>query len=136
MSKAVRIIGFVLTLVCLAVIVYLSLSEDVSVPEYIVGKDKGAHFLAYMALGFLFFVDFHNSVRHRIFVLNLMPVLGAFSLSFLCGYTIELCQPRFGRFFEVADLVADGLGSLAGALIGLLCVYFVCMIERRRKHKR
>ena len=136
MSKAVRILGLILTLVCLAAIVYLSLAEDVHVPKYIFGKDKGAHFLAYMALGFLFFVDFHNSVRNRIFVSNLMPVLGAFSLSFLCGYTIELCQPRFGRFFEIADLVADGLGSLTGALIGLLCVYFVCMIERRRKHKK
>ena len=68
MSRAVRIIGFVLSLVCLGVIVYLSLAMDVNVPQYIVGKDKGAHFLAYMALGFLFFVDFHNSVRHRIFV--------------------------------------------------------------------
>lgn len=135
MSKAVRIIGFVLSLICLAVIVYLSLAEDVNVPQYIVGKDKGAHFLAYMALGFLFFVDFHNSVRHRIFLSNLMPVLGAFFLSFLCGYTIELCQPRFGRFFEAADLIADGLGALTGALIGLLCVYFVCLIERRRNKK-
>ena len=135
MSKAVRIIGFVLSLICLAVIVYLSLANDVNVPQYIVGKDKGAHFLAYMALGFLFFVDFHNSVRHRIFLSNLMPVLGAFFLSFLCGYTIELCQPRFGRFFEAADLIADGLGALTGALIGLLCVYFVCLIERRRKKK-
>ena len=135
MSKAVRIIGFVLSLICLAVIVYLSLANDVNVPQYIVGKDKGAHFLAYMALGFLFFVDFHNSVRHRIFLSNLMPVIGAFFLSFLCGYTIELCQPRFGRFFEVADLIADGLGALAGALIGLLCVYFVCLIERRGKKK-
>ena len=135
MSKAVRIIGFVLSLICLAVIVYLSLAKDVNVPQYIVGKDKGAHFLAYMALGFLFFVDFHNSVRHRIFLSNLMPVIGAFFLSFLCGYTIELCQPRFGRFFEAADLIADGLGALTGALIGLLCVYFVCLIERRRKKK-
>ncbi len=135
MSKAVRIIGFVLSLICLAVIVYLSLAKDVNVPQYIVGKDKGAHFLAYMALGFLFFVDFHNSVRHRIFLSNFMPVLGAFFLSFLCGYTIELCQPRFGRFFEAADLIADGLGALVGALIGLLCVYFVCLIERRRKKK-
>ena len=135
MSKAVRIIGFVLSLICLAVIVYLSLASDVNVPQYIVGKDKGAHFLAYMALGFLFFVDFHNSVRHRIFLSNLMPVIGAFFLSFLCGYTIELCQPRFGRFFEAADLIADGLGALTGALIGLLCVYFVCLIERRRKKK-
>ena len=50
MSKTVRVIAFVLSLVCLAVIVYLSLAKDISVPEYVVGKDKGAHFLAYTAL--------------------------------------------------------------------------------------
>ena len=124
-----------LSLVCLGVIVYLSLATDISVPEYVVGKDKGAHFLAYMALGFLFFACFHNSVHHRIIVSNLMPVLGASSLSFLCGYAIELCQPHFGRYFEIADLVADGLGSLAGAFVGLLCVFFMCLIERRRRHR-
>lgn len=134
MSRTVRMIAFVLSLICLGVIIYLSLAKDISVPEYIYGKDKGAHFLAYMALGFLFFLCFHNSVHHRIMVSNLMPVLGAFSLSFLCGYAIELCQPHFGRSFELADLVADALGSLAGALIGLFCVFFMCLIERRRRH--
>ena len=94
MSRTVRVIAFILSLLCLAVIVYLSLAKNVSVPEYVLGKDKGAHFLAYMALGFLFFFCFHNAVYHRIIVSNLMPVLGATSLSFLCGYAIELCQPR------------------------------------------
>ena len=135
MSRTVRVIAFVLSLVCLAVIVYLSLAKDISVPEYVFGRDKGAHFLAYTALGFLFFFCFHNAVYHRIIVLNLMPVLGASSLSFLCGYAIELCQPHFGRYFEVADLVADGLGSFTGAVIGLFCVFFMCWIERRRRHR-
>ena len=135
MSRKLRILSFVLSLMCLVVIVYLSLAREISVPEYIYGKDKGAHFLAYMALGFLFFLCFHNSVHRRVIVQNLLPVVGATSLSFLCGYTIELSQPYFGRYFEVADLVADGLGSLAGAVIGLLCVFFVCWIERRRKHR-
>ena len=135
MSRTVRVVAFVLSLVCLAVIVYLSLAKDVSVPEYVFGKDKGAHFLAYTALGFLFFFCFHNAVYHRVIVSNLMPLLGAFSLSFLCGYAIELCQPRFGRVFEVADLVADALGSFFGAVIGLFCVFFMWRIERRRRHR-
>ena len=135
MSRTVRVIAFVLSLVCLAVIVYLSLAKDISVSEYVFGRDKGAHFLAYTALGFLFFFCFHNTVYHRIIVSNLMPVLGASSLSFLCGYAIELCQPHFGRYFEVADLVADGLGSFTGAVIGLFCVFFMCWIERRRRHR-
>ena len=133
MSRTVRVIAFVLSLVCLAVIVYLSLAKDIFVPEYVFGRDKGAHFLAYTALGFLFFFCFHNAVYHRIIVSNLMPVLGASSLSFLCGYAIELCQPHFGRYFEVGDLVADGLGSFTGAVIGLFCVFFMCWIERRRR---
>ena len=50
MSRTVRIISFVLSLFCLATIIYLSLSRDVFIPQYIMGEDKGAHFLAYMAL--------------------------------------------------------------------------------------
>ena len=68
-------------------------------------------------------------------VSNLLPVIGASSLSFLCGYAIELCQPHFGRYFEVADLVADALGSYAGAVLGLVCVFFMCFLERRRRHR-
>ena len=135
MSRTVRIISFILSLICLSAIIYLSLSKNVFVPQYIVGEDKGAHFLAYMALGFLFFLCFHNSVYHRIIVSNLMPVLGATSLSFLCGYAIELCQPYFGRYFEAGDLVADGAGSLSGAVLGLFCVFFMCWIERRKRHR-
>ena len=135
MFRTVRVIAFVLSIVCLAVIVYLSLARDVSMPEHIPGEDKGAHFLAYTALGFFLLFCFYNAVYHRIIVSNLMPVLGAASLASLCGYAIELCQPHFGRFFEVADIVADGLGSLTGAVIGLFCVFFMCRIERRRRHR-
>ena len=41
MSRTVRVIAFILSLLCLAVIVYLSLAKNVSVPEYVLGKDKG-----------------------------------------------------------------------------------------------
>ena len=135
MSRTVRIISFVLSLFCLATIIYLSLSREVFIPQYIMGEDKGAHFLAYMALGFLFFMCFHNSVHHRIIVSNLMPLLGATFLAFLCGYAIELFQPYFGRNFEPGDLIADGTGALSGAVIGLLCVFFMCWIERRKRHR-
>lgn len=135
MSKTVRIISFILSLICLGAIIYLSLAKNVFVPQYVLGEDKGAHFLAYTALGFLFFMCFHNAVHHRIIVSNLMPLLGATSLSFLCGYAIELCQPHFGRYFEAGDLIADGTGSLTGALIGLVCVFFMCLIERRKRHR-
>jgi len=131
-SRVVRIIGFVLSLICMAVIVYLSFATDVLITNYVVGGDKGGHFLAYTTLSFLFLICFAVYSRNRILIRNLMPMLGAFSLSFVCAYCIELIQPYFHRTFEPADLLAGALGSLSGIIIGFFCVLLVCTIERRR----
>ncbi len=135
MSRTLRILGFILSLVCLCVIVYFSFAKDVTITRYVVGQDKGGHFLAYMALGFLFFLCFCNYVQKRLFVLNLLPMLGAMSLSFLCGYAIELLQPIFGRSFETLDLLSDALGSLAGVVLCFICVLLLTLIERRRSRR-
>lgn len=135
MSKVIKIMGSVLSLICLAAIVYLSLKRNVTIPEFVVGKDKGAHFIAYTALSFLFFVSFCFPSRRRFLRRNLMVVLAASALSFLVGYCIELCQPAFGRAFELYDLLADGIGSVLGSLLAFFCVFSVCMIERRRSVK-
>ncbi len=127
-----RIVGFVLSLVCIGLIVYLSFASDVPITDYVLGKDKGGHFIAYAALSFLFFICFANYLRRRILVRNLLPMLGAFSLSFVCSYCIELIQPCFDRSFELGDILAGALGSLAGVLLGFLCVIFACTVERRR----
>ena len=132
MSRIVRIIGFVLSLICMAAIVYLSFASKVLITNYVIGGDKGGHFLAYTALSFLFLICFAVYSRKRILVNNLMPMLGAFALSFICAYCIELIQPYFRRAFEMADLLAGALGSLCGVVLGLLCVLLVCAIERRR----
>lgn len=135
MSKAVRITGFILSLVCLGAIVYLSLCRGVSVPGFILGEDKGAHFLAYVALSFLFMVSMARYPRHRVLRRNLLSMLGAFGLSFLCGYTIELIQPAFRRSFELLDLAADALGSFSGVVLGFVCVFCVTIIERKTDSK-
>ncbi len=135
MSRAVRITGFVLSLICIAAIVYLSFASDVRITNYVVGGDKGGHFLAYTALSFLFLICFAVYSRRRVLVRNLMPMLGAFSLSFVCAYCIELIQPYFYRTFELADLLAGALGSLTGIISGFFCVLLVCTIERRRSRR-
>ena len=131
MAKALRITGFVLSLICLGAIVYLSFSGNVIIPRYIVGQDKGGHFIAYTVLSALFFLCFCNYTRTGFFRRNILPLIGASSLSFVFGYAIELCQPVFRRSFESLDLLADGLGSVAGVILCFICVLVLRAIERR-----
>ena len=135
MAKALKYLGFILSLLCLGFIVYLSLLPQVTIPDFVKGGDKSAHFLAYMALGFLLFLCF-SDIDSRLFVRsNLLPLLSAFALSSLCGYALELFQPVFGRCFEQYDLLADFAGSFIGCIVGLLCVDLIFLIERRNRKK-
>ena len=131
MSKVIKFIGSILSILCLGAIVFLSLKRSVSIPGFVVGADKGAHLIAYTALSFLFFISFCYPVRRRFFKRNILAFLSAAMLSFVVGYAIELCQPAFGRAFELYDLFADGIGSVSGSLLGFFCVFFICLIERR-----
>ena len=70
--------------------------------------DKQLHFLAFAALALPL-----GWVRPR-WALWLIPVALAF------GAAIELIQPFVGRSGEWGDLMADGLGILAGVLPGQL----------------
>ena len=113
MARALKIIGFILSIVCLGAIVYLAFAGNVRVPEALARKDKLGHFLAYTALGFLFFLSFCSFSDTGFFRRNILSLLGAFMLSFACGYAIELCQPSFGRHFELLDLAADRFAEFA-----------------------
>jgi CRP-like cAMP-binding protein len=73
-----------------------------------IGTDKIIHFTGYMILA-------------SVFSLVLRPVLLAPGLLSLAGFgiAIEYLQPFFNRGFEIADMKANGLGILTGAILGL-----------------
>ncbi len=70
------------------------------------GSDKAYHILAFAALAFPL-----PLVRPR---LTIWVALGVIAY----GGAIELIQPFFGRQAEWADLVADGIGAVVGAVTG------------------
>jgi hypothetical protein len=70
------------------------------------GSDKHYHFLAFAALAFS-----QPFARPGLVV---PVVIGATCY----GGFIELIQPSFGRTAEWSDLLADGLGAIAGAVAG------------------
>lgn len=135
MSKVIKTIGAILSVICLALIVFLSVKSSVKIPTFIKGADKGAHFLAYIALSFLFFLAFCSPSRRHYLGRNILPFIASAALAFLVGYAIELCQPYFGRSFELLDLAADGIGAALGSLLGLFCVFLMSIIEKHRSER-
>jgi VanZ family protein len=70
------------------------------------GSDKLAHLVAFAALAFPLSFAWPR---------RMLPVV----LGVLCyGGLIELVQPFFGRTAEWGDLLADGLGAIAGTALG------------------
>ena len=81
--------------------------------------DKMAHFGMYAIWAFLFvFAWTWNSSFSRKKVMWFTFLLGT-----LLGIVLEFGQysMTFGRSFEIADIVANGVGSLSGSLVGVLC---------------
>lgn len=70
------------------------------------GNDKVAHILAFALLTLPLSLVAPRSL------LWLMP------LALVFGGAIEMIQPYVGRDRELADLIADGIGILAGAAVG------------------
>jgi VanZ family protein len=129
--KAVRIICFILAVVVLGVIGYYTFGSDVQLAEVFTGSFKLGHFLAYTALGFLIFICYADFARRRWLGRNILPMLSAVLLATLVGCAGELCQPFFGRTFALYDMFIDAMGSLTGAVIGLVCVVLMSKIEKR-----
>jgi VanZ family protein len=73
------------------------------------GLDKVAHVLFFLVLAALAVAPARARVRH--------PVVTAAVASFVYGAVLELLQAALGwRSAELADLIADGIGSTIGAL--------------------
>ncbi len=98
--------------------------------------DKGAHALAYAALGFCMFcaVAARGETWHPGAVVgtNRWRICAIVVLLIAIGLVIELVQPRFGRSMELPDLVADGIGGLLGIALGILALALGSYWEERR----
>lgn len=114
-----------LTTIIVVVVIVLSLMPNVNVPEQIPFRDKGAHFLAYVAVAFSFYFCFF-----RIDGKNFRGVLLAFLLSTVLGVAIEFLQPFFGRAREFADFLVDAGGSALGVLISVLAGMFLKKMDK------
>ncbi|HVR31048.1 MAG TPA: VanZ family protein [Thermoanaerobaculia bacterium] len=75
--------------------------------------DQAGHFLLFLVVAYLAARAARARTRH--------PLLWAAAASFLYGAVLEAIQGLLGyRDAEVGDLVANGLGSLAGVLLPVL----------------
>jgi VanZ family protein len=116
MQKIVNIVGIVLSFAVIAAVVVLSLVPSVSVPAAVPFADKGAHFIAYAAIGFAVFLSFF-----RLDQKNWRSFFLSFAIGIAIGGVIELLQPQFGRAMEILDFAADAMGSFLGASAGEAC---------------
>ena len=96
-------IGSAVTIVLALIIAVLTLAPMPSGGPS--GSDKLYHILAFACLAFPL-----PLVRPR---LTIWVVVGVIAY----GGAIELIQPFFGRQAEWADLVADGIGAILGAVV-------------------
>jgi VanZ family protein len=77
------------------------------------GLDKAGHVLVFLVLAALAVAPARARVRR--------PIVAAAAVSFAYGAVLELVQGALGwRSAEIADLLANGVGSLLGASSSLL----------------
>ncbi len=109
------LIGWIMvSLVCLLSLLPLSTSIDT-----VKGSDKLGHLLAYFAMTYWFL---HLTVNKAL-VLCLFIIM---------GFIIEVLQGLSGyRYFEWADLMANGMGVLAAYCVFSLCqLRFQCLLRK------
>lgn len=80
--------------------------------------DKSLHFLAFLALGFFAALAIQMHLRHRGFYAYILPTV-VFGSSY--AWFDEVTQPLVGRWFDLQDILADGMGLVAGMLIFEIC---------------
>lgn len=102
----------IVLIVCLGATTYLSLTP--SPPSTRIGWDKIPHVLAYAALAFLLILSLRPGKTGPLAVVISLGAVLAY------GVAIEFVQRVTGRSFEVADMVANAIGAVSGALLGLL----------------
>lgn len=126
LKNTVKWTGLVLVLICLALITWLSLKSGLQAPINFENVDKVEHFIAYAGFSFsltLMTLGFskrfsEDATIKKLLPCGILPVL----LALFYGVLIEFLQPKFGRSFDVLDMVADFTGALFGCFICFLCV--------------
>jgi VanZ family protein len=113
------VVGYLL----IALVIYLSLSSSpVEIDTDLPYQDKLFHFIAYFVLTFWFLQIYH--IRHHVIVLVV--------LFFCLGMTMEYLQGfDTNRYSEVADMIANSLGVMAGVGLSLTPLRYTLMkVER------
>lgn len=128
----------VLVAICITVLSFIPSRGLGDITSRIPFADKGAHALAYAVFGFfLYLAVSSSSVENGADVRKKkLGIVGKIVLVFLVGtlfgLLIELLQPVFGRGIELADLIADAIGTLTGAVLAQLFLRVWRTITRRR----
>ena len=117
MPTSRRAVGVVVASLVTGVVVYLSLGDGVQLPRSLSfnGIDKLQHVAAYCTLGVLWSYALQRPRRGQQ-TWSLWQWLWA--LLFGLGAVLELMQYAFfpGRYFEFADMLANGVGAGIGTL--------------------
>jgi len=111
--------SFVPVLIWALIIVVGSLLSSSKVPSIAV-SDKGIHFVFYAIFAFLLYFPVYRTKKIAFSFLGSAVIVVLIGFTF--GALIELVQDRYivGRFGEWLDLVANSLGLLVGALVGVI----------------
>ena len=111
--------SFVPVLIWALIIVVGSILSSSKVPSIAV-SDKGIHFVFYAIFAFLLYFPVYRFKKIAFSFLGSAVIVVLIGFTF--GALIELVQDRYivGRFGEWLDLVANSLGLLVGALVGVI----------------
>lgn len=111
--------SFVPVLIWALIIVVGSILSSSKVPSIAV-SDKGIHFVFYAIFAFLLYFPVYRTKKIAFSFLGSAVIVVLIGFTF--GALIELVQDRYivGRFGEWLDLVANSLGLLVGALVGVI----------------
>ena len=111
--------SFVPVLIWALIIVVGSILSSSKVPSIAV-SDKGIHFVFYAIFAFLLYFPVYRTKKIAFSFLGSAVIVVLIGFTF--GALIELVQDRYivGRFGEWLDLVANSLGLLVGALVGVV----------------
>ncbi|MFA5570304.1 MAG: VanZ family protein [Sphaerochaetaceae bacterium] len=125
MKHLLKTVGHLLTPIVVVMIAVLSLKplDDQTLMPLFPYADKVFHFLAYGALACVMLWSMSKASDTRsyndVIRENWISIILVFSISLIIGISLELVQPVFGRYYELGDIVANAIGSIAGLAVSV-----------------